>query len=106
LLIVAINPQVLLECAVQLFNLTVGGGAMSGGEVETHAKERAEGSEEVRCEFGAAVGRDVEGDAVLGEDMGNEGVSDIYGGSGVCSRNEYAFLAEAIDNHQNGGETV
>ena len=82
-----------------LLNLPVCGGAVTGSEVEAHVKEGAERSEEVGCEFGAAVRGNVERDAVLRKYMGNKGISDVYGGSSICSRNKYAFLRETVDNH-------
>ena len=48
--------------------------------------------EKVGGEFGTAVRGDMKQDSVLGKDMCDKGLCDIYGSSGIDSRNEYTFL--------------
>ena len=106
MLVVAIDAQILLQRAVDTFYLTVGGWVMSRCKVEAHAEEGAEGSEEVRGKLQAAIGGYVEGDAMLGEDMGDESICDINCGSVIRGGDENTFLGEAIDNDQNRREPI
>jgi hypothetical protein len=48
----------------------------------------------------------VGGDAVLSEDMGDEGIGDVYSGISISSRHKNAFLGEVVDNNEDGGVTV
>src|ERR1700749_2417846 len=56
--------------------------------------------------FRSAVGGDMEGDAMLCEYVGNEGISNVHGSSSISSGNEHAFLGKAIDDDGNGGESM
>ena len=55
LLIVAKYPQVLLECLICPFGLSISFGMISGSKVELHIKCFSERSEKSRNEFGSSV---------------------------------------------------
>ena len=65
---------------------------MAGSEVETHAKEGTEGTEEVGGEFRATVGGDMERDPMLQEYVGDEDVCNFNGSDCICGRYENTFL--------------
>ena len=56
---------------------------------------------EMGGEFRAAVGRHMEWNAVLQEDMGDESICNVYGSGTIGSWNESTLLGEAVNNHQN-----
>ena len=43
----------------------------------------------------------MEWNAVLREDMGDEGICNVYGSGAISSWNESTLLGEAVNNHQN-----
>ncbi len=65
---------------------------VAGSEVEAHVEEGSQRLEEVRCELGAAIGGDVERDAMLGEDMSDKSISYINGSCSICGRDENTLL--------------
>lgn len=72
LLVVAVDPDVLLEGLIRAFGLSVAFRMVSGSEVKADAEEFSERLEEVIDEFDAAVRCNVRGDSVLGEDVNKE----------------------------------
>ena len=59
LLVVAVNSDVLFQCLIGAFGLSVAFRMISGGEMKSHIESFSERSEEVRDELRAAVGGDV-----------------------------------------------
>lgn len=100
LLIGAVDAKVLLEGLVDALDLTVRFGVVTRSVVHLHVEERAERSKETRNEFGTAVGRDVTGRAMLGEDVDEEETSEFFRGDFVGRRDEDALFREAINNDE------
>ena len=61
--------------------------------------------EEVGYELGSMVGSDVGGNAVLGEDVEKEQLSQSGGVDGVMRGDEYALLREVIHDNEDGSES-
>ena len=74
-MIVAIDSEVLFECLVGTFSLSISFGMISGGEVKADTEEFAKSLEEVVNKFGAPIGSDMGGDSMLGKDMSDEELS-------------------------------
>jgi hypothetical protein len=43
---------------------------------------------------------------VLGEDVGDKGIGNVYSSSSISSQYEDAFLGEVVDNDKDGGVTI
>lgn len=65
---------------------------MARGEVKAHAKEGAEGTEEMGSELGAAVGGNVEWDSVLREHVCDKDVCDFSSSDCIHGRYKNTFL--------------
>ena len=59
LLIIAVNLDVLFQCLISAFGLSVAFRMVTGGEVKLHIKSFSERSEEMQDELRSAVGGDV-----------------------------------------------
>ena len=77
MLVVAVATEVLLEGLIDVFGLAVAFWMVTGSEVELHVKGFPETTEEMRDEFGASIGSDVEQDSVLEKDIHYEKVSEL-----------------------------
>jgi hypothetical protein len=72
LLVAALYPDVLFQNLVDVLSLSVGRRMIASGEVKTHSKCFAQGTEEVINKLGALVAGNMVGDSVLGEDVKDE----------------------------------
>jgi hypothetical protein len=72
LLVVAENPEVLLEGLIKSFSLTVSFRVITRSEVNLHVQSFSEGSEEVGNKLGAPITSDMGGNSVFGEDVDDE----------------------------------
>ena len=59
LLVIAVNPDVLFQCLVSAFGLSVAFRMVTGGEVKLHIESFSERPEEMRDELHSVVGGDV-----------------------------------------------
>ena len=59
LLVVAVNPDVLFQCLIGVFGLSVAFRMVTGGEMKLHIESFSERPEEVRDELRSAIGGDV-----------------------------------------------
>ena len=69
LLIIAVYAEILFQCLVGAFGLSVSFWVISGSEMKLHVESFSERSEEVRDELRSAVGGHVRWNTVLGKDM-------------------------------------
>jgi len=67
LLIVAVNLDVLFQCLICVFGLSVAFRVVSRGEMKPHVESFSERPEEVRDELRAVVGGDMGWNSVFGE---------------------------------------
>jgi hypothetical protein len=72
LLVVAEYTEVLFECLIESFSLSVSFRMIAQGEVNLHVQRLSEGSEEVGNKLRSAVASDMQRDSVLGEYMDDE----------------------------------
>jgi hypothetical protein len=79
LLIVTVDVEVLLQCLIYAFGLTIGLGVVTRREVQADTEECTEGAEEVGDKLGTAVRCDVCGDSVSGEDILEIQLHDLFG---------------------------
>ena len=103
---VAEYSEVLFQCLIDSFCLSVSLRVVAGGEVESHVQCSSEGSEEVGHELGAPVGGDVGGNSVLGEDVDDEESSKSGGVDVVRGGDEYTLLRESVYDYEDGGEAA
>ena len=59
LLVVAVNPDVLFQCLIGAFGLSIAFRMVTGGEMKLHIESFSERPEEVRDELRSAIGGDV-----------------------------------------------
>ena len=59
LLVVAVNPDVLFQCLISAFGLSVAFRMVTGSEMKLHIESFSERPEEVRDELRSAIGGDV-----------------------------------------------
>ena len=59
LLLVAVNPDVLFQCLICAFGLSIAFRMVTGGEMKLHIESFSERPEEMRDELRSAVGGDV-----------------------------------------------
>jgi len=78
LLVIAIDLEVLFQSLVHLFSLSISFGMISGGEVEFHVKCGAEGLEKMWDKLHVVIGIDVARDTVLGEDVENKELHELW----------------------------
>ena len=100
LLIVAINSEVLLQCLVRAFCLSISFGVMSGREMKLHVQGFSQGSEEVRNELGTTIGSDVGRYSMLGKHVKDEELGELSGGDGVVRRNKYRLFRKTVDDDE------
>jgi hypothetical protein len=72
LLVVAEYMEVLFECLIESFSLSVSFRMIARGEVNLHVQRLSEGSEEVGNKLGSTVTSDMRRDSMLGEYMDDE----------------------------------
>ena len=77
---------------------------MSGSEVKLHIECGSEGMEEAGDELGVSIGGDVGRDPVLGEDVDEEQLGELWRCDSVGGRNEDALFRETIHHDEDGGE--
>ena len=65
MLVVAEDPDVLLQGLVRSFCLTISFRVVTRGEVKLHVECNSKGPEEVRHKFRSSIGSDVARDAML-----------------------------------------
>ena len=78
---------------------------ITGSEMQLHVQSNSERAEEMRNEFGSAVGSDVAWNSMLGEDVKNKELCNLLRHDHVVSRNEESLLGEMINNDQYSGIT-
>ena len=88
LLVIAVNLEVLFQCLVGAFGLSVAFRVVSRGEVKSHVESFSERSEEVRDELHSAVGGDVGWYSVLRKHMKYEQLGELHGSDCVVGRNK------------------
>ena len=71
-----------------------------------HVQGFSEGSEKAGNELQTTITSDVIRNSVLGKDMGNEVLRELFRGAGNMSRNENALFGESVNNNQKGVKTV
>jgi hypothetical protein len=72
LLVVAEYMEVLFECLIESFSLSVSFRMIARGEVNLHVQRLSEGSEEAGNKLGSVVASDMRRDSMLGEYMDDE----------------------------------
>ena len=72
MLVVAVAAEILFEGLICAFGLSVAFWVISRSEVKLHVEGFTESAEEMGDKLRAAIGGDVEGNAVLGENMHDE----------------------------------
>jgi hypothetical protein len=72
LLVVAEYAEVLFECLIESFSLSISFRMIARGEVNLHVQHLSEGSEEMGNKLGSAVTSDMRRDSMLGEYMDDE----------------------------------
>src|ERR1700710_2228442 len=100
LLIIAVDAQVLFQCLVGTFGLSIAFWVVPRGEVEMHVKCFTKRAEEVRDKFRTAIRCDVRGYTMLGENVEQEEFCEFRGCDGVVGRDKYCLLREAVDDDE------
>jgi hypothetical protein len=72
LLVVAEYTEVLLECLIESFSLSISFRMIARGEVNLHVQRLSKGSEEAGNKLGSIVASNMRWDSVLGEYMDDE----------------------------------
>lgn len=92
LVVIDVDPEVLFECLVDAFGLTVGLRMVSGGVVHADLEKVAKRAEKERNELGASVGADVGRSTMFGKDMNKEESCELFGGEFPTARDEDTLL--------------
>lgn len=95
-MIIAIDSEILFQCLVGSFRLTVTFGMISGSEVEFHVQSFSERLEEVGHEFRTSVGGNVRRDSMFGKDVEDEELSELSRSDSIVSRDEYSLLGKSV----------
>ena len=74
--------------------------------MQAHVEEGSEGAEEMRRELRAVIRGHMEGDSMLGKDVGDKSICNINSGGRVCGRDENTFLGEVINDDQDHCITI
>src|ERR1700731_4263918 len=99
LLIIAVTTEVLFQCLVGSFHLSVALRVIPRSEVQGHIEDLAQRAEKMRDELGAAIGGDMRRDSVFREDVEYEQTSQLRGVHFVGCRDENPLLRKPINNH-------
>jgi len=85
---VAIDLEVLLQSLNHLFGLTITFGVISRSEMKPHVKCSPEGMEEMGHKFGSMVRGDVAWNTMLGEDVEDKELCEMWRCDGIVSWDE------------------
>ena len=88
LAVVVIDLEVLFQIMICLFGLTITFRVISRSEVESHVQCSCEGLEEVGHEFSSMIEGDVAWNTMLGEDMENKELCELWRDDGIVSQDE------------------
>src|ERR1700719_1543539 len=77
LLIIAVTTEVLFQCLVGSFHLSVALRVIPRSEVQGHIEDLAQRAEKMRDDLGAAIGGDMRRDSVFREDVEYEQTSQL-----------------------------
>lgn len=106
LLVTDKRPEVLFHDGVHAFGLAISLWVEGGRESAVHDKTLAEGEPELSGELGASVGDDGVGQAVEAEDVLDEQIGKVAGGAVGAAGDEVGHLGEAVDDNEDGVESV
>ena len=79
--------------------MTIGGWVVTRSEVKAHMEERTEGTEEMRGELRFVVRGYTKGNPMLGKDVGDKGLRNVYCSGIISGWYEDTFLGKAVYNH-------
>ena len=106
MLVVDVCPEVLFQCLVDSFCLSVSLQVITGGEAKSYVQGSSERAKEVEHKLGAPVRGDVGGNSMLGEDVDDEESSKSGGVNVIHGEDEYTLLRESVHNYENSRGTA